>query len=223
MKGFISFPAQGHNGHSIIAAILASHPNIVLANNYSKEISINKIYESAKNDRWDARYPFEIPGQHDIEDKEEVFFLGFSGANPILPEGLEHSPIHVLRNPFDVIGSRYFKFKNRKEDPMDYAIKNYCTRIRETFAQNVFTVVYEDFVIRPYTELNEILEYFCLYYSQAWMTKVIKYVSPNIMRSYSKGAWTKEYIERVHKFILENADNYFLDRTNYHKTVEELK
>jgi len=217
MMGFISFPAAAHNGHTIVAAILATHPHISIANSYSKSLQSQEIIKLAKTERWDARYSFEIPGQH--VEKIDIKMVGFSGSDPDNVEKLPHYPIFILRNPFDVIGSRYTKFKNRQKNPLNYASEDYFIRMKEAFQNNFFTVIHEEFIQNPYKELLQILNYLNLEApSSQWVLDVCKYVDPVPFLSRQRTTWTSFEINRVFGFLNDYADFFQLDKTKYHET-----
>lgn len=205
---WIYFPGAGHNGHTLIASILDSHPNIAIANDYD-ELTFDRVIEQAKKENnWTmgAKYKFPLKGQREWEDLQVV---GTTGVHPFKnTKNTKGFPIYVIRNPFDVISSRARKNISRykgPEDPMDVTINKWVSDCEPFSAriQNVM-IFFEDFVNNPQKDIDYLTKRLRVdRFDADRMEAALGLVKP-LMRSYDPTIWTDDQISRVQEFCDRN-------------------
>lgn len=134
---FIGFNGHGHSGHTLVAALLDSHPQIAMANTYGRYDSVEGIIETTKTPLWDGpKYNFTMPGhQGSVEDVRAV---GHTTLNPVDEFGLEPITIGCIRNPYDVIAAQAVKLQNRSDKPLETAVDYYLANLENLFASHFF-------------------------------------------------------------------------------------
>lgn len=191
----LTFPGAGHNGHTLIAAILDSHAEVCIRNGY-ENYSIEEII-GALPKQWDGnKYSFRLTGQGGPKEPRVV---GVTGRELDLP--LEGKYIAVLRNPFDVIGSRYRRFKNRSKTPEQATFESYTTSLKQMEEVDSYYVYHEQFIKDPITWLSGLSDYLGLTFDPQWMKRGEKIVIPLAIPSRQYFPWTEEYTERVNGII----------------------
>ncbi|MDX1373011.1 MAG: hypothetical protein R3321_11105 [Nitrososphaeraceae archaeon] len=198
VKYVVSFPAQGKNGHTLVAACLDAHPQVVITNTYGSGCgSIEEILEtSSKESMWDkgAKYKFNIPGQGEWED---VKVVGTTNNVTRGCENLTRKNILVMRNPFDVIGSRYRKTKNLR------VVTNMFFQgfERALKLDNLMFVCHEEWIKNPIDFLFNCADWLEIKKDMKWAMRCADLINPYATRSFYRAPWDEESVRLVDDFI----------------------
>ncbi|HEY9890016.1 MAG TPA: sulfotransferase, partial [Candidatus Obscuribacterales bacterium] len=154
VESYCTFIGYSRSGHSLIAALLDAHPNIVMAHelraikyvkaNFSRDSLYYLLFQNThiRGHSWKrgSGYTYNVPGQWQgafekinvIGDKHGEYTVNELAANPKLINKLRQTVgvpiklIHVIRNPFDNIATMALKkAKNGAPLDLDRAIKRY--------------------------------------------------------------------------------------------------
>lgn len=203
----MSFPAQGKNGHTLVGAILDSHSRIAIANNYRCK-DLARILEVASSSQWEGpRYSFCLPEQGKWKDLKAVGSTGFYFDSPI--PGLTMKQILILRNPFDVIGSRYVRYRNRAQgkDPLEYTIELYEAKLQEVLdLKDMFVMYHEVWTQDPLHWLPLLLSFLELQADKTWLVNAKSLIVQKPIRSFNRAPWT----EQCQKKVMTLIDRYSL-------------
>jgi len=187
LRSFCLFIGYARSGHSLVASLLDAHKNIVL----SQELNIIRylkfgftfkmicnviIYQNkkfAKSGYTHKGHDYSIPGS-DQGCFEDIQIIGdkyaqaicFIAHNDKMIALLDKLPkvkiIHVVRNPFDVIASKY---KWHPERGKEHAIKiffrnaEYVQNLKKINRFDIFDCNYDDLMKSPVTTLKDLYEW----------------------------------------------------------------
>lgn len=197
----LAFPGASHTGHTVVAAILDSHPNVCMVNVYYSAISMERLLERAKDPRqWlGDPYSYNLPGQGDTT---EIKLVGITGRE--LNLDLEGRYVNMLRNPFDVIGSTYRKRMNRVRNPKEDTVESYENSLKQMEECGGHYMYHEDFVKDPVFEMRKCLEYLELEYTSEWLAAGVSIVIKEIITSRHYFPWTDKDKDQVYNIMNEN-------------------
>ena len=139
-----------------------------------------------------------LPGQ--CESKEDIKIIGTTGRllNNI---DLEWKRINILRNPFDVIGSRYRRNKNRSSRPEALTIDGYKESLQQMKEVGGYYLHHEDFVAQPEVEFKACVDYLGLGCEDEWLKTVVSIVNKELIHSKHYFPWTSKYEDEVWEII----------------------
>ncbi len=238
VRTFSLFLGYSRSGHSLIGSLLDAHKNIVVSHELNvldlvlKGYSLDQInylilrnsrVHAAKGRRWSG-YSYVVKGQWQ-GSFEEVHVLGDKkgGASSTLlhqhPDLLSRlaqlSPvpvnlIHVIRNPFDIIATRYRRFQDRKRQhgaTICEITENLYTqvqvmgRIKTQAAFPCHDVYYEDLFKDPAAVIEGLLDHLGVevYAGYVEACTDILYETPH--RSRLEIPWTDQELDRVNWII----------------------
>jgi hypothetical protein len=147
VESFCMFIGYSRSGHSLVAALLDAHPNIVMAHelravkyvdaNFSRDELYYLLYQNTRirGHSWKRGkgYTYDVPNQWQgafnkeinvIGDKHGEYTVNALASNPMLMDKLRKTVevpirfIHVVRNPFDNIATMALK-EARNGSPFD--------------------------------------------------------------------------------------------------------
>ena len=170
LKGFISFPGKGKNGHTLIASLLDTHPQIAIANSYLKEWSIEHALKVAKDPKqwsYGAKYNFTNIGQGRWENLQYVGITDFSNIS----YGCKSIYINVYRDSFKVIESRNIKLKNREA-----AVNSYENSLKEMKEHPGINIDLEEFVLNPIEGLRTLFHFLELNFTNEYLKTITNVV-----------------------------------------------
>jgi hypothetical protein len=196
----LSFSGAGHNGHTLVAAILDSHPEVSIANDYDADTEKQVRRASYDPKQWDGDpYSFRLPGQGGTKHAK---ILGTTGRELTFDEGVDDRyHIAILRHPMDVIGSTYRRHKNRSANPEEATFKAYEGSLCAMAAVPSYYMNHEHFVLRTEHYLTNLLEYLDLSWEPEWLDRAVSIVIPTPLLSRAYFPWTDEYIDRVQHYV----------------------
>jgi hypothetical protein len=196
----LSFPGQAHNGHTLIAAILDSHPEVSIANDYDATTEAHARRASYDPSQWDGNpYSYRLPGQGGIKN---ATIVGTTGGPLRFDVGTGYEfYIAILRHPLDVIGSRYRRHKNRSETPEEDTFRSYEASLIGMAAVPSIYMSYERFVSDPESGLIVLMEQLGLSFDNEWLDNAISIVNPSTFLSRQYFPWTAGYLSRVRNYV----------------------
>jgi len=155
-----------HSGHTLVAAALDCHPNIIIANRYGAPITIKQILAS-KNDtqKWVGnKYSFIHPDQ--LTNKEKILWLGNTGRI----EAPDRT-IWIIRNPYVMAYSLLKKHKSIE------AVMKFILNMFKQVEEKIF---YEDIIINPKIEFIKLGCTLELNVTKNWLEAASSLVKTNI-------------------------------------------
>jgi hypothetical protein len=196
----LSFPGAGHNGHTLIAAILDSHPKVSIANDYDAETGRQARTASYDPRQWDGDpYSYRLPGQGGIK---LATILGTTGRALTFDVGTGYDfYIAIMRHPLDVIGSRYRRFQNRSETPEEDTFESFEESLMQMAAVPSHYMQYEHFVQDPEPGLIVLLATLGLTWEDDWLERAIDIVDSETILSRQYFPWTEGYLDRVEHYV----------------------
>lgn len=163
-----TFEIKGsYSGHTLVGAILDCHPNVIVANRYSKPITADEILNSYNNSlKWiGIKYSFKHQAQ--FLYKSDILWLGNTGAVKD-PDQI----ISIVRNPYAMAFSIIKKYKTEEAT---------VERLHDIFNEMAGKVFfYEDLIGLPIKLCHELADYFKLQVPDYWLDAAISLVRNNI-------------------------------------------
>ena len=235
-KGFLLFIGYGRSGHSVVVNVLNKHPNILISDevgilkevNNPKERIIKKTMNKAniRPPRYSSLNK-NIKFKDEVPEKEKIHYIGDKHANQTtkyinnnfeLLNKFEKKMknlklIHVIRNPYDIITT---KFLRRKSERWKGKIKNTINEfnllsntvdtIKKSYS--VYDIYLENLIYEPVRNISRIFDNLNLEYNDELVYNMsdVLLKEPNISRY--KIDWSERNKEMVKKII--NKHN-FLD------------
>ena len=134
-----------HTGHTILAACLDCHPDVMMANSYGRKLTVPEILmASANEDRWvGERYNFSHAGQI----RKNVPKLVGNTGGVIDPDYV----LLTVRDPYVMANSLA---RSKRFDTHEKILERLML-IYSEYAEG-FLIFYEDFIKSPVRELKEI-------------------------------------------------------------------
>jgi len=228
IKTVILFIGYGRSGHSVIANILNSHPNILISdeigiikeNLKSKTAIINRIINHGK--KHPPRYnsinkveykEFNIPKTtiNVIGDKHANQNTKYISRNFNLFENFRvNSPnlklIHVIRNPYDIITTKFIRRKNiRWKGSLNKTINEFnvlASTVKKLKQNNsVLDIKLEELIYHPEENISMLFDYVGVKYNEELVKNLsgILLKKPSVTRN--KLNWSKNQITTVQNII----------------------
>jgi hypothetical protein len=160
VRSFLIFVGYPRSGHSLIAALLDAHPNVLIGMEWGvlthlklgfgrRQIyysiqRISRLFTQKLGNVWTG-YSYRVEGQYQGRS-DKLLVLGDKLAGqtslllreePLLLDRLcqemgEVKILHVIRNPFDTISTMLKRSREKSESPMkDATIREFCDRYFE--------------------------------------------------------------------------------------------
>ncbi len=231
---FIGYP---RSGHSLVGSVLDAHPDCVISHEldalklFGEIKSRTQLFELIENNsreyalegrKWTG-YSYDVPGQWQgrsrriqiIGDKKGGSSTDQFDADEGIIDRLEKMVrlpikiIHVIRNPFDIISTRFLKGKNppelEGESLLDEIIKSHIrmtqaiARLRQT--RMLFDMRSEDLKSAPRENLVALLKFLGLGVSDEYLDACAEMIKPAVSRTRDKVAWTDHQVMRVNTLI----------------------
>jgi hypothetical protein len=170
----LTFLGHGHTGHTVLAAIFDSHPNVAISNTYGA-INIAAIVAAAKEPNWSSRYPFDLPGQGQWKDLKVV---GHTTLNDLHELNCEPVRVGCFRSPIHVIESRYHKMKNRVDDPLRDALKYYVQGYAYMAEEADVVVTLEKWSTKPKPVLKKLCGLLEIDMYTPWFENAVSLIKP---------------------------------------------
>lgn len=225
MKNFIMFMAAPRSGHTLVAAMINAHPNMVCSNQLNilaKTDWKNKesLFYQIKNGPYQWKESTMVPEMPKgeimaIGDKTGHRTLTIVNENPIRIEyiksltGLEIKWVHVVRNPFDNLSTwARLNHKNRGYErtitvELDEVIDKYEDLSRTMsglyLSEDILTLYHEDTVDLLGYKLKDICEFFEVPFDDQWRENCGRVVwkKPRITRRDIE--WKEYQLEKVRR------------------------
>lgn len=125
-----------HSGHTVVAAALDCHPNVIIANRYGKPLTAEQVIEQ-KSDylRWGKKGKYSFLHEDQCVVKDRILWVGNTGK-------MEHvdKVIGVVRNPYVMAYSLIKKHKTQN------AVIKFMDNLFENIGEAIF---YEDLLVAP--------------------------------------------------------------------------
>jgi hypothetical protein len=230
VKTFCMFLGYPRSGHSLVGSLLDAHPNMVIAHELDvlkfiqAGFSRNQIFylllqnseRYAEAGRKYSGYSYEVPKQWQgrfaelqvIGDKKGGRSSTRLGRNPRLLArlydtiGMNIKWIHVVRNPYDSIGT--MSRRDRRKQPLDKIIDNYFSRCaavaaakNEIGASDLIDLRQEALIAEPEKRLKELCDFLGLAAPADYLAACAGIIFRSPHKSRSGIAWTADAIARV--------------------------
>ncbi len=177
-----------HSGHTLVAAILDCHPNVVIDNHYGQPRTAEEMLNTSQDaDKWTGNtYSFTHPDQ--TVPKSNVLWVGNTG-DVDAPD----SVIGVVRNPYAM--SYSIVKKHKTED----AAKQVMWAL---FEQMEYMVFYEDLTEDPERSLIEISDRLSIPMTDNWLVAADELINTNLAHPtltidlgefFARYAWLRRY------------------------------
>ncbi len=190
-KSFCIFLGYSRSGHSLVGALLDAHPSVTIAHELNvldlvrQDFSYPQMfYLIGRNARkfgkagrlWEG-YDYSVAGQSQgrrtgmkvVGDKKGGTSTNLLIREPELLQRLQEllpvplKIIHVIRNPFDVVATRYQK--NQKFHALDQLVDSFLLQARfilslkENHSFSIHDVVFEELIGDPDNTLQNLLNF----------------------------------------------------------------
>lgn len=178
-----------HSGHSLVAACLDCHPNVVVANIYGYAISDAEVLSSRHNKlKWKRnKYNYNHPLQNSI--KSNLLWLGNTGRikNP-------DKTIGIIKNPYVMANTLIKKHKTEE------AVIRFMDQLFENM--NDGRIFYEDLLKEPRYQFTRLADILGIPYISYWVEAAISLIRDDIPQSkmninldllFNKYEWLKIY------------------------------
>lgn len=206
---FILFVGYPRSGHTIVANILNSHPNILISDEVGimkfSKLTKEKIRNSIikKSNEVDIKYTSVYGNVNYTEDnieKNKITIFGDKHANKNtmfinskfdkiykLNDIFNLNLIHVIRNPYDMITTNFIR-RGRKWDNNIYKIINHFNTLFKTVENikekyDMFDIYLEDLIKYPYNNITELFHYVGI---QRLDNEFLSYVSSKLLDNANK-------------------------------------
>lgn len=229
LKYFCMFIGYPYSGHSLVGSIIDAHPNAaishelhvgrLLKNGFTKErifsmIILNTIKFAREGRTWN-KYSYAIPGEWNgritklmvIGDKRgggsSRFFSKKAEILYALSDsfGLPVKYIHVMRNPYDMIGSLFKKAQYPQTYKIRDAIHEYINRIDRTEKirksiqpEDWLDIYHEQFLASPVDSIASLFNFLELEIPDGFIENCRKVIYTNPHKSRFDITWNEEDI-----------------------------
>lgn len=230
IETFLLFVGYGRSGHSAVASLLNTHPNILI----SDEIGILKKNRTDRNliinevINYGRKHP---PKYNSIQKnvkyvdlgikKKNITVIGDKHANQTTryisrePQLLENFKIvmkdvrmiHVIRNPYDIITTKFLRKKSiRWQNDINNVIREYSiladtvAKLKEN-GENIFDIRLEDLIYEPEKKVSEMFDYVGVAYNSKILRDCTSILLKTPNKSRRKLNWTGPQIGRVKRII----------------------
>jgi hypothetical protein len=226
---FIGYP---RSGHTFVASLLDAHRHTMLANEldvlelvaagFTRDQILHALNESALvfgagGSQWTG-YDYKVPGQWQgrceslrvIGDKKAGRTVRWLVDDPRLLERLESvvrlplKLIHVIRNPYDNVATRWLRTPQQTLDKMaerQFALALHVDKLKKRVGDRILDVRHEDVIANPQVEIRRMCAFLGLDAPDDYVDAAagIVFASPN--KSRHKIEWTPS----VRKFVAERT------------------
>jgi hypothetical protein len=232
IDSYCTFIGCGRTGHSLIAALINAHPDLIMSdelnvmtlieNGFSRKRIYALIVEEAKNQNKPGidGYSYQVPQQWQgkvrnlkvIGDKFATATTAILGNKPyllnVLAEKLNAQIkfIHVTRNPYDIIKT----FTTRESIEIKTAIELYylaCQTIKEVKeiinTHDIIEFKHENFVKNPQQYLRDICHFLEVEATDNYLESCSSIVYKSPHQSRHEIQWDSDSINLVKKLIDE--------------------
>ena len=224
VKSLITFVGFGRDGHTLVAAVLASHPQIAISNQYRTfvydkglEYYINQFLKDASGggNNWDYKYNQRLEGQRVWTDLKAIGHSTLAAWH-FCPDELQMRAICMLRNPYDNIG-RHFRnisLKRRrreargekldKVDLLQYWINTYTRwagKADKNKRHGPFDLSLEALITSPATQLRELTDFIGVDWDKGWAKRAARLIFPKPQKAAHYAPWTEEKVSAVRRII----------------------
>ncbi len=244
IETFCMFVGTGRSGHTLYAAMLNSHPEIVISN----ELNVMEYVERGMNrdqiyalilrkDHWFTKngcnwegYEYRVSGQWQgrfqklkvIGDKRAAATTESFRRNPeLLPKlrktvGVPIRIIHIVRNPYDNISTQ----AQRRAMSLEESYEIYWNRaeanerLMKICPTEIMTIRHEEFIAQPKEGLKRLVGFLGRECDDKYLSDCGRIVNPSQSRSRLKAKWSPELIKRVQRKIDEYS---FLDGYSFER------
>jgi hypothetical protein len=227
VETYCSFIGASRSGHSVVGALLDAHPDAVIANGIGDlkyvharfgrlrlyHLLLENERESANAGRYSppTPYTYEVPGQWQgrfdrirvIGDKQAEGVTLRLRARPWLLERLRRTVgvpirlVHVVRNPFDNIGTMALRVPDESHPDLEAAARQYfglcetVMRLKGKLSdEEVLEVRHERFVEDPMATLEELCSGLGLEPSPGYLERCASVVHKAPHKSRHKVEWS---------------------------------
>ncbi len=232
LKYFCMFIGYPYSGHSLVGSIIDAHPNAAISHElhvgrllkkgFTKDRIFSMIILNTMKFAHDGRiwnnHSYAIPGEWNgrftslrvIGDKRgggsSRFFSKKTEILDALSDslGLPVKYIHVMRNPFDMIGTLFRKTHNRKIYTIRDAIEEYINRIVRTEKikksiqpENWLDIYHEQFLASPVESITTLFNFLELEIPNGFIENCRKLIYANPHKSRFDVIWNEEDIAFV--------------------------
>jgi hypothetical protein len=169
---------------------------VSIANSYEHDLTEKQIrHLSYRSGQWKGPvYDYRIEGQGGIKHAK---ILGSTGRALTFDEGNDKSYyISILRNPLDVIGSTYRKYKS-----FETTFANYKETLMQMAAVPSYYMYHEYLVSNPRENLTTLLSYLDLRWERDWLDRAISIITPEPILSRQYLPWTEEQLREVQDLV----------------------
>ena len=227
VTSYVMFVGYPRSGHSLVAAQMTAHKNMVISNElhalqylemgYGREQLLSMI--RSKDQRFAARnfqsrhYTYAVPNQWQgsyekltvIGDKKGAGSSKALLRNPELLVQLKDTLqlpvriIHVVRNPFDTISRIHL----RSGTPLEKCVRRFfdmdraASAVVKQHSDDVLTIYHEDYVQRPAEQLKKICKFVGVDSPESYVTDCASVVNPSPRLARKEVNWSAELMEIV--------------------------
>ena len=244
-RAFCLFIGYPRSGHTFVASLIDAHRGAMLANEldvlelvsagFSREQILNALAESARvfgagGSQWTG-YDYKVPDQWQgrcetlqvIGDKKAGRTVRWLIDQPDLLErlqdlvGLPLRLIHVIRNPYDNVATRWLRTPHQTLEKMaerQFALAMHVDKLRARLGDQVLDVRHEDVIADPHAQIERMCTFLGLDAPPDYLDAAagIVFTSPN--KSRHKIDWTPE----VRAFVAKRSARHEFLR---HYTFDE--
>jgi len=224
---FILFIGYSRSGHSLVAALLDAHPNIVVSHELhavkhlkagcsfaevARAIQLNSYYFN-HHGRGYTGYDYHVPGQYQ-GCCTELRILGDKKANgtcrallqdPQLVRWLKHTIpvpvtfIHVVRDPWDNIASKAWRTGVSLDGAADSYLRNAAAihELRMRHSEQVVDVYLDDLSRTPTASLTRMLDRLDIDADEKYLSDCSSIVFQNPRQTQQRVQWPRELRGRI--------------------------
>ena len=234
---FVGYP---RSGHSLVGSILDAHPNCIISHELDalgilnemrsrkqlfEQIELNSAKYAREGRKWTG-YTYDIEGQWQgrlkeikiIGDKKGGSSTDHFDADSQVIDRLEEFVklpiliIHVIRNPFDVISTRFLKGENppqlKGEELLNEIILSHIRmteaigRLRNT--REMFDLRSEDLKSDPRLTLNHLLKFLNLDVLDDFLDASVSIIDTKESRTRKKVNWLDYQVSKIEDLICQH-------------------
>ncbi len=209
IKYYIQFPGFDHGGHTLVGAILDSHPNVCMYQGSPPGFNTPEELIDARNQKTNFftkpkghLYEYTLDGQGTGKDYVAVGHTNCIHRGPTF--GLEVKQIVTVRHPRWVVAARWRKIVNRIEcnNHMGEAVRHVETILKALKDEEYFLMVHEDWT-KPENQkptLIGLCRYLGIDYIEEWADRAVKIIDPKPSRSHG-AKWTEQEVSNIERLI----------------------
>lgn len=227
---FLLFIGYGRSGSTTVASVLNHHPNVLISNEmniilkrkYDRRKIITKIRKNAINNpiKWHSiNYNFKGVNVDYNKNKSLIHVLGDKQANRTTIEEYRNDAIiwefynkipelkfiHVIRNPFDIITTKYLKNKKKYKKNISNTVREFFDltktvhRVKKNFL--VYDIHLEDLINDHKGETKKLLDWVELRYNAKILNDCTHFLLNKKSVTRDKHVWTDGQKAKVKNFI----------------------